>query len=688
MKNLKFELLKTARARTVILAVTVLLIVNMFAAFYLGSPDDDAATDGYAGKIAALIADTERMYNSVAGNGGFPEKYYAKIIDTYSALDDASPSRAISGWGRFMCFEYQSILAVAACVFVSAFGFRRERESRELPIVFTTRNGRGRYVFSKLSGVFITCALLCVMFYLTAFIGVYAGGGFAPFSGGGEQIRAISGFVYTPFRMTAAGAALVSFAYTFAACLSLSLLTGCISYYLNNGAAALAASALAIILSFFADGRHYENKNAFMRNCNLAAAVRNRYIFGELRCIDVFGMPVPSYLLNIILLIFSSVVFSALFAVMHLKHAGTELKLPKLKRNAKKEARPAKQHGLFAYEFIKILHSRVITAAILVLFAAGLFINVFSVRYFDYDERVYRHYCQRWEGMTAEEAYPEFLEEGGYIGKCYSAYAALSSGSQYVPENGENVFEMSRYYEKCFGGFDLFNKKISVMLEKAQTGTNDPIVYDGGYSRFFNSGADVFLILTVTLITTYLCTYDRENGTGAVVGTTLLGGKTLSRRRAAASIAMAAAVWAVFTLSSFLSYLTIYGMTGFQYPARVIPGCEEFGDLSLGAVIALIFALRLIGTVFTCILCIGVSDLIGNHLTSFFICASVPAVTGVLLSGSGSVKARAADPALLLDGFGFLRLYPSGLLMAVSALLCIAVPLILYIPHAVRIKRK
>ena len=680
MKNLKFELLKLIRNRFIVLVSLALILANALAAFSLCNTEQDAPSERYAAGIEYLIKDAERRYGIEVDKDGFSARYYKSIIDKYSALETDKETQTVKGYGQYLSYIYIDLFLFVCCAFAAAFTFRREKETGEMPTLYAAKNGRGRYAVTKLAACTITVIAFVILFCLSAFLGIWAKNGFALFEGGGARLQDIKAFIYAPYEIKTLSAVFVSALYKIPACLALATFAGGVSYLFNSGMLSLVFSSLFMFLSYRLNVRNYINKNAFFRNCNLFAATRASYIFGELRCINIFGHAVPAYVVNIVLPLLLFIAFSALFYIMHVKRAAVsvKIKLPKIK--SKRKIKPAKPRGLFAYELQKIIKSRVTTATLILLLAAKTVVSILGVRAFPYEERVYKKYCERWEGYITEEVQADIRAEQKRLADGYRAYSALSFGGGDVSDIEDPAAEAD-YFIANNDGFRFFYTKYMRLIQlKEEQNIDAPIVYEGGYDRFFSSGSDIFLILFIVCVVSYLSTYDSVNKTVDIVKTTLHGGKKLTRIKLFVILSVSALVWAVFTLMTFISIDAVYGMSCFDFPVYSVQGYEVCGAVPLGAYVALIFALRFFGAALLVIFCMGSSSLIKNPITSMAVSASVYIIPAFMLKDPESLTRRCIDPALLLDGSGFMQLFSSPGAVAVSILICVVIPCILFIP--------
>ncbi len=682
MKNLKFELLKLLRNRLIIIVSVVLLTANMIAAYRLCDTENDAKTEYYAQGVAAVIKDAESRYGAEEDKDGFTARYYKMIVDKYSALVTDKEPEAVTGYGQYMSYIYVDLFLLSCCAFCAAFTFRREKETGEMQTLYAYKYGRRGYAAVKLTACAITTTVLVLLFCLSSFAGVFARGRFVDFTGGGARLQDLKAFIYAPNEISVLSAAFVSVLYKIPVCIALAFFAGGVSYLFNSGALSAAVSAMFMYGSYMLNNRSYINKNAFLRNCNLFAAIRPSNIFGELRCINVFGLAIPAYVVNIVLPLLLIIFFGAVFFALHLNRASVVIKLPKFKIKRKPKTRLAKTHGLYAYELLKMSKSMLCIAVLIITIAARIIVTVIDVRAFPYPERVYKQYCERWKEKYVAEIADEYREERIKIGEGYRAYSAMHSGGSV--DDIEDPVAAADYYISNFEGFDKFREKYARLTEYAEAGVDIPITYEGGYKRFFESGADIFLILAIVFVCTYLATYDSVNNTESIMRTTKKGHKKLPLIKFGALITAAAALYAVFTLISFLSYKTVYGMDLPAAPVYAVLGFETCGTMPLGLYVALMIVLRFAGSVLLCLFCCGISSLIKNHITAMAATAWIYVIPMFLLKNAENKAVRCADPALLLDGSGFLQLSDTPYAVMISVALCVVIPVLIFIPYVYR----
>lgn len=681
-QNLKFELLKLLRNRMIIIVSVVLLTVNMVAAYRLCDSENDAKTEYYAQGVAAVIKDAESRYGAEEDKDGFTARYYKMIADKYSALDVGKDPEAVTGYGQYLSYIYVDLFLLSCCAFCAAFTFRREKETGEMQTLYAYKHGRRGYAAVKLTACAITTTALVLLFCLSSFTGVFVRGGFVDFTGGGARLQDLKAFIYAPNEISVLSAMLVSVLYKIPVCIALAFFAGGVSYLFNSGALAAAVSAVFMYGSYMLNNRSYINKNAFLRNCNLFAAIRPGNVFGELRCIDVFGFAIPAYVVNIILPLLLAVLFGAVFFELHLNRASVTIKLPKLKFKRKRKIKQAKPHGLFAYEFGKIFKSKLCVAVIALTLIAGAVVSFISVRAFPYPEQVYKKYCERWQGRYCYEIEDEYYAEQKKINDGFEAYSAMRFGR---PVEGiDDPAQAADYYIANYEGFRLFSEKYERLSELHEQGKDTPILFEGGYRRFFESGADIFLILSAVFLCTYLATYDRVNNTESVMTTTKKGRGKLPWIKFAALMTVSGALYAAFTLITFLPILFKFGMALPGANIYAVPGFEACGGTSLGWYVALMFILRFIGVVLLCLFCCGISSLIKNHITAMAATAWIYVIPMFLLKSAENKAVRCADPALWLDGSGFLQLSDTPYAVMISVALCVVIPVLIFIPYVYR----
>lgn len=688
MKLLKFELLKTVRNKFIVFVVLSLLIANGVTAFYLCRPEHDETTADYASAVGDLLTDTEKKYSMLEDKDGFTGEYYTQIGDMYSALDTAAAPRQVSGWGQYLQYGYVNLFLLTACAFCAAFTFRREKETGEMITLYSSANGRGNYVIVKLLSSSIIVIVFVAAFCALSLLGIFAKNGFTAFTGGGARIQDLKAYMYAPYEISVFRAFLLSVAYKIPACAGVYAFCGCVAYLFDSGVVPLSFSAVLMYASYYAMGRVYTNGNAFAKNSNLFAAMRSSSLFGELRGTDVFGRCVPTYVFNAVFPALLAAAFAAVFTLLHVKRAGIKIKLPKIKPKKQKDVRPAKPLPLYVFEMKKLTKSKVTVFIIILLFIVRWGVSLVSPHFSSMDEMVYKYYCDKWQGQMTEKFEEEYLHEQRKVGAGYMLTNGYDVDESILGEFNMEPGDLEAYYRMRFEGLLMFRDKIDRLKELRERGIDAPILYDGGYKRFFDSGADIFLILAVVYICTYLFSYDFTNRMHDVVKTTYNGGKKLLKTKLLTCICLSAVLFAVFTAVSAVSTFSYFGMTEPTAPMYAVPGFEFTGSMPLWAYLLLMILVRFAGVITLCLFCCGLSLLLKNNLTSFTVSACLYVFPTFLLSGAESRIAHCADPSYMLDGSGFIQLAHSPAFFAVSVFVCVVIPLLLIIPQTVKMKGK
>lgn len=688
MKLLKYELLKTVRNKFIVFVVLALFIANGFTAFYMYAPEHDAATENYAAAVDDLLSDTAKKYSMLENKNGFSGRYYAQIKDMYSVLDTDQSPRDVKGWGQYLSYGFVNLFLLIACAFCAAFTFRREKETGEMITLYSSVNGRGNYVIIKLLSSLIITAVFVISFCAASLLGIFAKNGFAAFSGGGARIQDLKAFIYAPFEISVFRAFLLSVIYKIPVCAAFYLFNGCLSYLFDSGVVPLSFSAVLMYGSYYASGKVYTNGNSFLKNSNLFAALRASSLFGELRGTDVFGASVPTYIFNAAFPALLAVLLGGLFALLHMKRAGIKIKLPKIKPKKQKDEREAKPLGLFGFELKKLLKSKITVVIIILLFAVRCAVSFVSPHFSSIDEMVYKYYCDKWQGPMTEKFDAEYLHEQRKIGAGYQLNVGNNIDLSLLDEFGMEAPELAAYSRMRFDGMMMFRDKIDRLNALSEAGVDAPILYEGGYKRFFDSGADIFLILSVVYICTYLFSYDHTNRAYDIVKTTLNGGKKLLGARLLSCLFLSSVLFVLFTAVSAVSIFSYFGMMDPEAPVYVVPGYEFTGGMPLWTYLLLMTAIRFAGVAALCLFSCGLSSVLKNNLTSFTVCSCLYVFPTFLLSGTESRAAHCADPSYMLDGSGFIQLAENKALFAVSVFVCVIIPLILMIPQFVKNKDK
>ena len=531
--------------------------------------------------------------------GEYAVSYYTEVIERYRAAGEriVFDSGDISGWDELLCFDLPFYAALIIAVMAGAVSFFEDTRKGTSQIIIATRNGRRTLAISRILSAVVFSVLFCVLsglIVLACFgaMGLLHNGSFAlqcapSFLQSAEDLSLARTFVLLTLRRCLICAAVCAIA-----CLVSKILKGYIAIIL--------VSAAFPVLQFVLFSVRYSAVDVFVKNANIFA-YGTAYLFKRFYCVRFFGKAYPEDLVLIFAIAVIVVFFALSVLLLEQRRQGgvRRIKLPFDLSRTRSKARP---HGLFSWEFVKLLRTPEIILPVclcLIIGIAGV-IRSGPVKA-NTGETVYRAYCEEFSGMPARAAYDTILEEEmrveAGIGQMEAAESLFIAGKITVEEYEKITKEFIDCYIKQGQILTLKARAKDLVDTSAELGCDLELVYDTGYNKFLSKDVNFPAFLAVILLACACFYKEREGEVFPVFRASRNGRKRLFLTRALFAVVCAVVVFALFTAAE------LYAVSGngiFDYlrvPAASLERLKVFGTQTIGSVIFQMYAMRLISAV-------------------------------------------------------------------------------------------
>lgn len=387
-----------------------------------------------------------------------------------------------------------------------------------------------------------------------------------------------------------------------------------------------------------------------LRYANVASLVQTNEILGGYRNLNVAGVPVHLFTVEIATALIYLLVFSGVFCV---RFCGWQIRamrtftlptgIAALRARASKRLPPSRM----GHERHKILAMS--GGALVILLFAGLqLVFLYNTQSFITPKEIYyRNYMEKLEGpLTREKA--EWLNEEL---ETFRPILVLQQKLQ----NGEIT---QQAYEFAMGASSNPEEKYEVylqVLEKARTAANTPgrqMVYDTGYKGFFglSSNADLIEYLTVCAALCLFCApvfaLEKRSGMTHLLRTTPLGG----RKTVTGKLYICGAVAVITALLSLLGrFVVMVRDYWFSVPWAPLWSLDDYFAAPQGMPIMLLIigmvAVRAAGALCVMAVILAVSEKAGNMVISIVLSLVIFCLSPVLaLAGIDGIKWVGAFP--------------------------------------------
>jgi len=620
------------------------------AELYAALHDAIAAARDYPDVIEDVLRSARANLNEFDAMGidreSFAYRYQLRVIDLYETARD-TVSIGIEhtrGWGEYFAYDTVNIFLFLMILMLGATVFAQERQSGFLPILRTARHGRVRTAAAKILTMLIVSSVFVLLFTAStwAVFGLRLG-----YSSPDNAIQVLDAFTLSPYRLTVGQYFLITVGVRLLSCALFGTAVLALSTALGNDVliylAGLGVGGVNLLLSFLPGGGALSS----LKYLNLITAAAVDPLFVRYRAMGLFGavagyVPLMLCLYGVLLIVLClaagdryvrgmrtvrpAAVDRVISAVMTL---GARLR-PVWQSRLHTGRRPVRRMrryslSLTAAETFKML----ISSRTLAVLLAILCLKVgYAARTYEnsgtYADRVYHEYMTALEGPLTEEKLDYLAEERAAIHDILSRQDRMRAA--YVAE--EITFEEYRAYLSDYNDAYSRDELLKTVEARAaylqatyeRTGEAGWFLYDTGWRKLYESGADLFLYTAVLLLLTgiFAAEYVSRSSSGGFAQI-LRSTKNGRRRTFSAKLISAGMVTAILALlTAAVDIATVF--VHYDMPASDAPlwSMPLFGamsaNLTVGQYLSLFVLLRIVGALMLAMLVCALSELLCKYI--------------------------------------------------------------------------
>ena len=476
---------------------------------------------------------------------------------------------------------------------LGAAAFYEDRRIGAASVIAASKRGRG-----TLSVCRLLSAVLLLLLFSIAVSGVsylcfriFAGlqnGGFvlqsAPsFFRSAEDLTLLDAFILLSLRRC-----LILAAVTAGACLISKLISGYIPILL--------VCAAFPVIEFALFSVRYNAVDVFVKNANMFA-YGTGYLFERYYSVRLFGAAHPESVITAAAFALLAV-FSLLAVLLPERRKEGAKKLLRLPEKIKLPQIKARPHGLFAWEFAKLLRAPAVLIPVclcLGLCIGGILKNAPVKK--SSGEALYRSYCEGYAGLSIEELTERIDEEQTRINmgkaKIDEADSLLMAGKISYEEYDE-IFD--EYIDSLLGEgiMPTFRSRLDYLTDTSfELGCDMELVYDTGLNKLIGQERGILPMIAIALLACCPFLKERENGFVNLLRTCKRGRGRIYVTRLAFVLLCAIAVTILFSAAE------LYALSGdgifesLKTPAASLEALRKMGTTPIGAYLAEVFAMRL-----------------------------------------------------------------------------------------------
>ncbi|MBQ4037657.1 MAG: hypothetical protein IJC84_05975 [Clostridia bacterium] len=592
-----------------------------------------AKSDGqYEEKLSLVLDKAYNIRNRLEQEKGFAYEYQTRVIQVYSSLKDTVvfQGEPVFGWDILFSYESDYFPVFLLVIFCTAFLSLSDQQNGFYVVGGVCRKGRGATVAAKLSAsLFLSFVIVC-LFSITTFltVGIVSGGYSNPL----EAIQAIDSFVdlsMFPYAQKMwSGYLFVVFFKCFSA-FCLTGITFAVSVITKRFSFSIPISLGVVVFCWFLP----KIKNTSQWNyLGLRALFSPSGTLKRYRAVDIFDV---SWNITDVFFVFSiiTIAFSLALSLWY---------YPKIRQHTKKfkrlrsffscrelfVRRKKRTLSLFLFEGYK---NRFLLLLIFVLLVLKVWTSsvYFQEELSSYD-RVYRNYIEGTIGGSYTE------EKAEKIRRDILFYAGISSryeemSGKYLEgtiENSEFISYLREYSVaevKLRVLADLDKQSAYLETLYKERGIIGSYLYDTGFNRLTQKGADGLLICFVSLLAMQLYLNERKDSEKqlSLLKSTKLGRLALFKRKMLLCTSTTVTLWFLF-LGIDLCYLTNhFAMPPLSEPLVSISSYGNAPMLSVFDYLFLWTLLRFVGILLLCFLSFLIAFFIKKRLLSYIVGALI-----------------------------------------------------------------
>lgn len=595
-----FEIKKLIKNKTVLGIALLLLAVISVAAVRSAASVTTQYVDAEetAGAYAEFALDTEMAAETAlrAAKGEYAVSYYSDVIERYSAASEnvAFKNGDVSGWDELLCFDVPFFAGLLVSVTLGAVSFYEDRRKGTSQIIIASKNGRSVLATGRLFSAIFVSLVFCLLSALISytcflFMGLLKNGGFplqsAPsFFNSAEDISLARAFMLLTLRRC-----LILAAVTAGACLVSKLISGYIPIIL--------VSTAFPILEFALFSIRYNAVDVFVKNANIFA-FGSGYLFKRFYCVHFFGKAYPETVVMITALAATALLASLAIVLPENKKTGRlqRIKLPFKLHVPCLKARP---HGLFSWEFIKLLRAPAILIPVCLCMAIGIagILRNAPVKE-SKGETLYRGYCEEYAGRPIYEVCGMIAEEESRINDGINRMDAADDLYGSGQMSFEEYNEISREYIDCLvreGQLPSIKARADYLMDtSSELKSNLEFVYDTGYNKLLSADVRFLCVLAVILLACSPFYKEQESGSMTVIRTYRNGRRRLYFTRLIFVLICAFAIVLLFSAAE------LYALSGdgifdaLEAPAASLEILRGFGTAPIISFLVQAYLMRLL----------------------------------------------------------------------------------------------
>ena len=591
------------------------------------------AIDGYTDFLHDIKNKADDMSDSFffTNPNSFSYRNLADTPEAYNHLDGIVPEAGFSDGVKIITdthtadiFLLISMLAIVLSLAVS------EREDGTLSLIKPTKYGYFHTIAAKAVNIFIFSAIMILLFYADSLAVVLKTVGLGNTD---RAIQSISGYMTSPHLLSVRQYITIFFITKFMGISAIMcvffLLCQLCKNTIYSCASGIALFLIELLVYIKIDSNSYVS---FFKEFNIAALCDTSHYFDNYVNLNLFGFPVNTALIGIIIAVISIAVslFFGIYNYVKESSVGATSNFIQEKLQQRKKKSKHINLNLLLFEVYKIL----IDQKALLVFIVLIIVQVLSVgnlNYFvDKEEYYYQSYCSYLSGELTDEKSYYMQAEKIKIDDTQSIIDELNI--QY--ENGEisySTLQIELYSlnvdESKSNAFHRAYDQYMQLKELSQSGKDVSFVYQTPWEKLITNDALVYDLISLALLFLALilafsssASVERTTDMDKIITISPKGFKAVEKRKIVVITAFAFLSAIIVFLPRIAMVVNTYSLTELSAPVQSIPALSTFQfKMSLIAFFVLLQVCRLIIVGIVSVIIYLISKASGNKIITITI---------------------------------------------------------------------
>lgn len=593
--------------------------------------------------IDRAFANLDALTDMGVTEDSFTYRYQLRVIDLYELMRDnvKIDVEYVRGWSEYFSYDIVNVFIFIMLILPCSIIFTSEKQTGFMPVMRTTKNGRGRTATAKLIAVFILTAVFTLMFTITTFAvyGIRLG-----FSSPYCAIQSLSGFTFSPYQITVGEYFILDLGVKVLVFSAFSALISMLSVVLYNYILIYLSGLGVVGVSFLLHSTEQLNANSILGNLNPITVTACEPLFLRYRAADLFGsvvgfVPIMCWLFPVIATMCTA--FTVVLYVRGLNgvrvgwldiiisgcvKTANKIRLRCSKFFTRSSERPRKYNRslIYAEVFKTLISTRFIIIVLLILFAKILYSDSFNSPNISYRDTVYREYMTMLSGEITEEKLDYIANErtviDGILERETMMREAYQRGEIDLDEYSEYLSDFNYAYSRTDVLAEIERHAEYLVFSEAKNGTKGWFIYDTGWKQMYMGDADLFLYTSILLLLSgsFAAEYLSKSSSGSFAQ--LLRSTKNGRHRTFYAKMISAVIISVL-LTLIMGAVDVAVISrGYELPSADAPlmSIEAFaespGNITVTGYFFLFFSLRMIGAVILALLVCALSQLLARYI--------------------------------------------------------------------------